>query len=163
MENEKQCFKCGEVRNLSDFYKNPQMSDGHVNKCKECNKRDVRENRKDKVEYYREYDSKRSMVPQRVEARMIYQSTENGKCAMLKARKNWREKNPIKRAAQIMVGNAVRDGRLYKGKSCEGCGQSPKRLHGHHDDYAYPLIVRWLCPKCHFKWHKEHGEGKNAR
>ena len=146
MENEKQCFKCGEVRNLSDFYKHPQMSDGHVNKCKECNKRDVRENRKDKVEYYREYDSRRNMLPQRVEAK-----------------KNWREKNPIKRAAQIMVGNAVRDGRLYKGKSCEGCGQSPKRLHGHHDDYAYPLIVRWLCPKCHFKWHKEHGEGKNAR
>ena len=163
MENEKQCFKCGEVRNLSDFYKNPQMSDGHVNKCKECNKRDVRENRKDKVEYYREYDSKRSMVPQRVEARMIYQSTENGKRAMLKARKNWLEKNPIKRAAQIMVGNAVRDGRLYKNKSCESCGQSPKRLHGHHDDYAYPLQVRWLCQKCHSAWHKLNGEGKNAR
>lgn len=36
----KKCFKCGKEKDLNDFYKHPQMPDGHVNKCKECNKID---------------------------------------------------------------------------------------------------------------------------
>lgn len=159
---EKQCFKCGEVKDLSSFYKHPKMPDGHVNKCKECNKRDVRENRKKREGYYREYDKKRAMKPHRVEARKLYQDSEQGKAIINQIKSRWIEKNPIKRAAQIMVGNAVRDGRIAKPASCVSCGSSPKRLHGHHDDYAQPLSVRWLCPKCHKDWHDENGEGANA-
>lgn len=159
---QKQCFKCGEVKDLSAFYKHPQMPDGHVNKCKECNKRDVRENRVKRLDYYREYDKERAMRPDRVEARKLYQASDRGKEVLKKIHKRYAEKNPIKRAAQIMVGNAVRDGRLNKPKHCESCNQSPKRLHGHHDDYAQPLNVRWLCPKCHKEWHDKNGEGANA-
>ena len=37
----KKCFKCGEVKSLDDFYKHKKMRDGHLNKCKECNKKDT--------------------------------------------------------------------------------------------------------------------------
>jgi hypothetical protein len=46
----KTCFKCNVEKNLEDFYKHNQMPDGRVNKCKECNKKDVRDNYKIKAQ-----------------------------------------------------------------------------------------------------------------
>ena len=42
--SKKTCFKCGIEKGIDDFYRHPQMSDGHVNKCKDCNKKDVKGN-----------------------------------------------------------------------------------------------------------------------
>lgn len=40
----KKCFKCGTEKSLGDFYKHKGMADGHLNKCKDCNKADVKKN-----------------------------------------------------------------------------------------------------------------------
>lgn len=138
----KKCFKCNKTKPLSDFYKHPRMADGHVNKCKECNKKDVRDNRREKVEYYRKYDKSRA-----------YRVTEG-------YTKEYRAKYPRKYAAHTAVNNAIRDGYLFA-QPCEECGSSDS-VQAHHDDYAKQLDVRWLCAPCHSEWHKINGEGKNG-
>ena len=158
----KKCFKCEEIKGLSSFYKNGGMKDGRVNKCKECTKSDVKANTAKNADYYKEYDRKRANLPHRVAARSLYASTERGKERGRAAKDKWTESNPIKKGASTMVGNAVRDGRLSKGACCESCNSTGK-LHGHHDDYAKPLDVRWLCAACHHKWHAANGEGVNAK
>lgn len=46
-------------------------------------------------------------------------------------------------------------------ESCQECGATGK-VEGHHDDYALPLSVRWLCRACHKAWHSKHGEARNG-
>ena len=158
----KECFKCKLTKPMSDFYKHSQMKDGHVNKCKLCNKKDVSSNYRANIDHYKEYEKGRSTLSHRVKAREDYAKTEKGKEAGNKCKNAWAKRNPIKRMASTIVGNAVRGGKLDKPINCESCNSEPVRLHGHHDDYAFPLVVRWLCPGCHNKWHKENGEGLNA-
>lgn len=46
----KKCFKCGEIKELNKFYKHKQMTDGHLNKCMECTKKDVKGSNYDNTE-----------------------------------------------------------------------------------------------------------------
>jgi len=143
----KLCRSCNTEKSIVEFGFRAASNDGLAAKCKECAK---------------EYDKARANAPHRIKARADYAKTEVGKAAHSRGARAWVERNAIKKGASTMVGNAVRDGKLIKPDTCHACGSTPNRLHGHHDDYAEPLSVRWLCPGCHSKWHKENGPGDNA-
>ena len=151
-QKEKVCFKCGETKKLTEFYKHPRMADGHVNKCKECNKKDVSENYRVNIDHFKKYERSRANLPHRVKARKEYAQTETGKIKGNRAKAQWSLLNPEKRKVTNMVGNAVR-GKKIKKQPCEVCG-STTRTHGHHEDYTKPFDVIWLCPKHHSQWHK---------
>ena len=68
----------------------------------------------------------------------------------------YKAKYPEKIKARSALTNAVRDGRIERPDACEACGIAC-RPDGHHDDYAKPLEVRWLCVECHqAKEHSSH-------
>lgn len=138
---------------MIEFYKHSQMADGHLNKCKECTKKDALENRRKNIGYYIKYDRKRNMSPNRVRARKDYLKTEQGKSVRLKTQRNYRLNHPEKYAAQKRVGNYIRDGKINKSQTCQDCTVTTSDIHAHHEDYRKPLEIVWLCPQCHAKRH----------
>lgn len=146
----KKCFKCNEVKELTEFYKHAQMLDGHLNKCKACNKKDTKENTAKNRDYYLAYDKKRANLPHRVKQRLEYSTSERGRLMGNKAKRNYTLRNPNKKIAARMVNNAIRDNRLQK-LPCIHCG---KKAQAHHPDYSKPLDVIWLCSKHHAEEHK---------
>ena len=147
-EQEKKCFKCGEIKPLSEFYRHPKMADGHINKCKECTKTDVKNNREARLEYYLAYDRVRGHTDER----------KNSKKKETPEKCHWRvskyeQTYPEKKVAHSMVSSAIRTGRLIK-QPCEICG-TLENIQAHHEDYAKPLDVRWLCQKHHMELHRK--------
>lgn len=129
---EKRCFKCGSVKPLTDFYKHKSMADGHLNKCKECAKKDVHDHRHGKGrDRVLAYDRKRG----------LRQPPEYFK--------EYNAKYPEKAKARYALNNAVRDG-LVSPLPCFECGEHAE---AHHPDYSDPLSVIWLCPAHHKQTH----------
>lgn len=143
------CNICFATSDKVEFYK------GVTSRCKECHKKKVKENREAKAEYYRAYDAMRFQRDEhRREANRQYMQTDAGKASHRKAHNKWKEANPEKRAAHVIIGNRIRDGSIIKPDKCQDCGAGGK-IHGHHHDYAKPLEVEWLCPQCHTNRHKD--------
>jgi len=144
------CKRCNVEKPFKDFYVHKAMADGYLGFCKECTKSRVSKHREINIEYVRQYDKERANLPHRVAAREAYSKTEAGKLAIKKAHQNYVETYPLRRAAHIITGNAIRDGRLKK-QPCLICGGNSE---AHHPDYSRPLDVVWLCSKHHKETHR---------
>lgn len=146
--SDRACRTCGAVKPLMEFY---QQSNGSLHRdCKACWKAYVKANRLLRADQYRNYDRERANLPHRVAAREAYAQTPEGKVAHSRAHRRQREIRPAQRKARVIVGNALRDGKLTR-QPCEVCGSAAQ---AHHDDYSKPLDVRWLCTTHHAEWHK---------
>jgi hypothetical protein len=142
------CKICGVTSDVAEFYERVNS------RCKECHKAKARENRAAKADYYKAYDARRYQEDPKVRARhRRYQKTEAGKKSLKKAKEKWLKCFPERRAAHVLLNNALRYGKVTKSKVCEVCGASG-RIEGHHEDYTKPLDVKWLCKKCHVEKHR---------
>ncbi len=59
----------------------------------------------------------------------------------------------FKQQVRMLTRTAIRQGILVK-KPCEICNEIDN-IEAHHDDYAKPLEVRWLCRTHHFEHHSK--------
>jgi hypothetical protein len=123
------CKVCG-CSDAANFYTASKV------RCKDCIKLAVRQNRLEKIDYYRQYDRMRASHPHRM-ANNFKQSQE------------WRQQFPNRARAQSMVQHALRSGRLTK-QPCLVCGENAV---AHHPDYDRPLDVVWLCQPHHKQAH----------
>lgn len=152
----KTCFKCQEVKPLDDFYKHSRMADGHLNKCKECTKLDVNNQRAVNLDYYQQYDRQRF---QSDPCRRAYQLEQMRAWAqqhqqnIREIKRAWINRNPHKRYAQLALSKAVRNSKIIKPYACQIC-ETTGNLQGHHHDYTKPLDVLWVCVTCHSTIHR---------
>ena len=136
---EKVCIACLTSKPIDDFYKHPRMADGHLGRCKECQKDLTRKSRAAKLEYYREYDKERAKRPERI-------------AAAIEQTKKWRAEDRRRTKCHNAVARALRNG-LIEPAPCAVCGS--ENSVAHHEDYDKPLDVVWLCSACHKARHKE--------
>lgn len=141
------CAKCRCDKSPSDFYSSNRS------KCKECVKEEVRTNRANKIEQYREYDRQRGNRPDRLAASAAYQQTDAGRARANAGKRAYIKRNKEKRAAHVILGNAIKSG-IVVPLPCEVCGE--QHAEAHHAAYSLPLDVTWLCSPHHKQVHKEH-------
>lgn len=135
----KQCFKCGRVLDIDEFYTHPGMKDGHLGKCKECTKHDTITRSRQNPEKVRAYEKIRAQTEERKKNRRFYV-------------KKYRQEHPERNAIMLQVQRAIKKGVIVKPKTCCICGDETK-LYAHHPNYKEPLNVIFVCQSCHKKIH----------
>ena len=128
------CRCCGIEKDISYFYKHPEMSDGYLNHCKDCVRMRMYNYRLKNVDLIRIKDRIRGKARVlnereiRLARQRIFRTPEKG-----------RARNRSSKASN-------------RPERCPICGRDGK-IHGHHLDYSKPNIVVWCCPICHSAIH----------
>lgn len=120
----KECFKCNVVKPLSDFYKHSQMTDGHLGKCKVCNR----------------IDAAKQLEKNKLNPEWLEKEKERVR------KKQMAKKGDERTLLYADVGRKIKSGEIAK-KPCEVCGK--EKTQGHHEDYSKPHDLVWLCVRHH--------------
>jgi len=147
------CKKCGEVKNCDDFYLTHRVT------CKKCIRKQViawqKNNRKQVLKTQKTMRDRPEFRKKQAEYyRKWYEAKGRGKRSQrqLKQIKSWQKLHPESCRAGSLVQYAVETGKITRPKACVTCKEKRKLL-AHHDDYNFPLNVKWLCYSCHQKLH----------
>lgn len=143
----KQCRACESIENREWCKRNPEKVSAQ--KKRQRAKDPIKAKLRDRLRY-RAHPARRAWVIADAKRR---NSRPEEKKARLERLRRWRADNPEKYHAETAVGNALRDGKLFKGP-CANCGTEAMVV-GHHHDYSKPLDVTWLCRPCHGIEHSE--------
>lgn len=157
----KQCSKCKEWKDFSEFYKASSKKSGYQSQCKKC-----------RSEHAKTYDRTKSLIKYNSSekgktTRQRYQSSQKGITATNHYRRSnkyrsinrqyrvkYREIFPQKARAHDKVTDEIRAGRLLPASSYQCSFCSNQAVHYHHDDYSKPLEIKPVCAQCHADIHK---------
>ena len=135
---------------------NPDFSSSIFKKCTQCgHTKPLSEFPKDRQKKDGVYSSCKQCANRR--------TSQWGKANRTKtnrASRDWKARHPRRVKAQGIAWRAILVGVLVR-EPCEVCGTTHD-VNAHHDDYAKPLEVRWLCRPHHAVWHAANGEGRNG-
>lgn len=179
----KTCKKCLQEKEETEFFKKRENS--LEGTCKVCKKERVLELKNADPEKYKEKERKRSEERRSTEEWKAWRKdhqARNREQIREKAReyyrenkplqekyKVWRSENrdrvnasinkhkerfPVKAACRSYVHAALKQGLLLRPENCSKCMKVciPE---AHHQDYAKPLEVTWLCRSCHGREHRK--------
>ncbi len=137
------CRDCGETKPVEDFYAHPGMRDGYRNSCKACRNIQIQ--------------ARKRLMMEKREWRQEKRARWREAAAKAWARGRRQKPNRVAIRAHDRVNYAIKTGVLLPPDNCEACGHdfSDSRREAHHDDYAQPLVVHWLCSRCHGKRHRK--------
>ena len=140
----KTCSKCGEVKPLTEYYRDARSKGGLRSCCKPCHIEAVKTWIVANPEKHATYrDRWKRENPEKTADRIS----------------RWQQANPEKHRAHVAVMNAIRHGKIVS-QPCVVCGD--KKSEGHHPDYSKPLEVVWLCRKHHMMLHRGMDLAKRA-
>lgn len=156
----KKCFKCDIEKTLSEFYKHPDMPDGTVNKCKECNRVDNKASNGKQKRVCQECGESFNTTINEIRRRGGGGYTCSRACYYKRLRKivkkdedspNWKGDGVGKTALHQWV---IRN--LGNPKKCEHCGRTDcKKYEWANKSQKYKRdLSDWLrlCTKCHAKY-----------
>lgn len=134
----KQCFKCLEIKDGSEFYKHPSTSDGCSNKCKTCTKEAVRQ----RSLFLKEQDPEGYIKKERKRGREKYHRlyTGKGKADIERCKRHVR-KYPEKKKAATAAQNM------------KAPIQGTEKHHWSYNEEHYKDVI-WLTKKHHMKAHR---------
>lgn len=165
---EKPCSKCGKIKPLDEYHKDPRAKDGRYPHCAKCHYEmthayEQTEHGKAVVSKSRhkayiercgkEKGRIRNSKPQAKARRVVYQMSEAGREAQKRKDRKRQESSPEKNKARRVVRGAVASGILPPVNTllCAQCGNQAEEYH--HRSYLEEdfLRVTPLCRRCHAK------------
>jgi len=150
----KQCKQCLKVLPLSEFYRESRRPHQPWGKCKHCTVKRVvdfvHKKHSTDAQWLINY-AKRYRLRQRAKREQGEVPEITKEESTLRA-KQMRIKHPERFRARTIFSNSIRSG-MTTPQPCAICGNV--KSEGHHEDYAKPLEVKWLCRKHHMARHVE--------
>lgn len=140
MEILKTCNKCNVTQNNMFFNKHKTGKHGTRPYCKSCERYVQRDKRQRNIASWKLKDKK-------------YYTQHREK--ILARRSQYYKNNKQKIRAHEQVKKALYNGTIERSVYCEHCHNVQSQV-AHHEDYNFPLVVVWLCYRCHMILH--HGK-----
>jgi len=146
------CSRCKILKSLDEFPSDKRKTTGKSSWCKLCSNKASRDwihkNKEKCLLVTRQWRDKNRKKYSEYQSKYQSSHLEKRRNALKISRANDSENNK-KESARMMVRKAINKGTIIRPTLCGKCGKHSKKIFAHHPNYDEPLLVEWVCPRCH--------------